>query len=126
MTDKKQKVKKCAHCQQGKPANLEHYYKDRRSKDGLGSWCIECQNLKNGAVKKIHVKEKKKNEKQKPLSAFPGVIFQDVSKTLVLNFSDHPDLFEHIKSTAKLHFRSSEMQAMWCLSTDHKLHVQGE
>ena len=62
MTDKNQKIKICAHCKQGKPANLEHYYKDARSKDDLGSWCIECQKLstKKSNAKKV-TKEKKKD-----------------------------------------------------------------
>tara|TARA_R100001082_G_scaffold101335_1_gene70860 strand:+ start:248 stop:526 length:279 start_codon:yes stop_codon:yes gene_type:complete len=36
-------TKKCSGCGQEKPATAEHWYHRSAAKDGLQSWCRECQ-----------------------------------------------------------------------------------
>ncbi|SDU27161.1 hypothetical protein [Desulfobacula phenolica] len=86
-------------CPKGKhyvPADLEHFYKDGRSKTGLSSWCRECQT--EGSSKGSDKKTAK----------------QDM--VLTLDFSVYDLLFEDIKAEAVEEFRTPEMQAMWLIS----------
>jgi hypothetical protein len=107
-----EKTKQCAHCKQKKPATLEFFYKDRRSKSGLSSWCIACQDLRR--EEKAGVKKEPKKAANKP--SLTGIPVPDDRQTLVLDFSQHEDLFADIKAAADEYFRTPELQVLWWLS----------
>lgn len=39
-------MKTCPHCDEAKDATPEFFYRDKRSRDGLGSWCKRCVNAR--------------------------------------------------------------------------------
>jgi len=93
-------TKYCPKCRKDLPADLDHFYKDSRSKTGLSSWCKKCQTVsvssRSAAGKKL---------------------------VLTLDFSEYEILFEDIKAEAATMFRTPEMQAMWLVS--EALHKKG-
>ena len=67
--EKLTETKICAHC--GRELPVEKYYKNSGTKDGLQSWCKDCQNkIKNERCKEL--RRELRREKPRALSAIPA------------------------------------------------------
>ncbi|MBU8910671.1 MAG: hypothetical protein KOO65_05325 [Desulfobacterales bacterium] len=119
------KIQYCPKCKKDKPADTDHFYKDKKSKTGLSCWCKDCQKAssaaaweKKQAAKKTGTKPKQK-PKQKPkpepfdIRDPEPVPAKTDEYTLVLDFIDDERLLEDIKAEACDQYRTPEMQAMW-------------
>lgn len=96
------KEKYCSKGEHYQPADLEHFYRDSKSKTGLSSWCRQCQRK---SVSKPGVEP----------AAIDTAPAAD-SRVLMLDFSKYELLFEDIKTAAVDQLRTPEMQAMWLAS----------
>jgi len=97
-------------CSKGKhyqPADLDHFYRDAKSKTGFSSWCRECQ---RASLKRTAAVQKKKTEPQ----IKPAPVKKDM--VLHLDFSENELLFEDIMAEAADQLRTPAMQAMWLAS----------
>ena len=98
----KGKEKWCSKGKHYQPADLEHFYRDAKSKTGLSSWCRQCQRK---SVSKTDVEPV---ETDKAPAAD--------SRVLELDFSENELLYEDILVEAADQLRTPEMQAMWLAS----------
>jgi hypothetical protein len=56
-------MKTCLDCEQSKPADLNHFHKNGRAKDGLSPYCIPCHRARN-LTNYYKRKEERKREAQ--------------------------------------------------------------
>ncbi|MBU0969191.1 MAG: hypothetical protein KKC20_01025 [Proteobacteria bacterium] len=89
----------CSKCEAYRPADLDHFYQDNRSKTKLSSWCRKCQRASVGSS----------NKQSKPVKG-------NGDNTLVLDFSNADMLLADLQAEAVTDFRSTEMQALYLIS----------
>ncbi|GEM_PF-5944822 len=122
------KLKCCTRCGAEKPASVEYFNRDRRSRDNLTSWCKKCQ----AEHKRLALEKKKTAAKGKRRAApapagkpaksdmplRPGRIagIRAAGHLLTIDFSDYPEILERLKQAARAEMRPPEMQALACIA----------
>jgi len=114
------KMKECTKCKKSFPADKEHFYADKNSRDGLAWWCKECHNKSSnkGAGKKNKTRPAARTP-QKPVEIKPcsrAVNDQNTEKLLTIDFTGHETLQREIYEYAKKEFRTPENQLLCWLS----------
>jgi len=97
--------KYCAKGKHYQSADLDHFYRDAKSKTGFSSWCRKCQRAASTPT----------NKKEDPIS---DIDLKPTKKDMVLHldFSENDLLFEDILTEAADQLRTPAMQVMWLAS----------
>ena len=96
--DMAHQTKRCSKCGKDLPATDEYFYKDKRAKTGLTSWCRQCQrdNLK-GMYARVKVGE------------------ANLDNVVVVDFTGYDDLFSRLSNDACDELRSLGNQILWLI-----------
>ena len=92
-----EETKVCNRCSRALPATEKYFYKDKRNRNGLSSWCRECH-----------------RETQKE---------RDLKKSLVgrvepvhLDFAECPEMYIQLSADARQDFRRVDQQVLWIIN----------
>lgn len=97
-TEMAEETKTCSACGKSMPATEEYFYKDKRSKTGLTSWCRACQRAQKQA-------------------RYLGKSISVQAEIISLDFTAHPDLFNTLADASKAEFRSMDQQVLWIIKS---------
>lgn len=125
-----EKKKVCRQCRRELPADADHFYRQKPSADGLDPLCKQCkaENQRDYQRRKTGKPQAKSrpDRREKPEAAAqsrelsPDEAARPVSgkgedASLVLDFTDYPELLDRLRTMGRESFRPPEMQALYCI-----------
>ena len=112
--------KRCPKCGNDLPADLDHFYFDRRGKYDLSCWCKECQRTGRRQSKRA-AKARAAGKATPGPETLAAADVPEIEpewtqprprRTVTLDFTDHAKMLGRIRAAAKASWRSVDQQIM--------------
>jgi hypothetical protein len=95
--DGAEKTKVCTLCTRELPATEAYFYKEKRVKSGLSSWCRDC-----------HREKQKVRDLKKSLAKRVG--------SVSLDFDAYPEMYVKLEVDARNDFRAVDQHILWIIN----------